>query len=243
MNHTETQEHPYAAPRETHETQGIVAGGSLAVTIAGAGAIVLAIIGLSGILPDRLASVAAIVLGGGFILSASSIAARFSSLMSLASEGTVETSEMGMGMTSEFIGGVGAVALGVLSLVGIIPNTLLPVAAIVFGATLLFGLGVQARLNDLEMQANRTHAMARRVAKDAVYAASGVQALLGLGAIALGILGLIGIATLVLMLVAMLSIGAATLLSGSALSARMWTYFEAGAPSRAHYEAPHHEVP
>lgn len=227
MDHTETEQRPYVTTREAHETEGILAGGTLAVTIAGAGGVVLTILGLAGILPDALMAVSAIAIGGAFILSASSIAARFSSLIQTASEGAMETSELGMGMTSEFIGGIAGVALGIISLVGTVPNVLLPIAAIVFGVTLLFGIGVQIRLNNLEMEVSKAHDMARKVAREAVYAASGVQTLLGLGAIALGIIGLIGISTVVVTLIAMLSVAAATLLSGTAVTARMWTYFEA----------------
>jgi hypothetical protein len=60
------------------------------------------------------------------------------------------------------------------------------------------------------------------MARDALYAASGSEALIGAGAIVLGILSLSGIAPLALVLVALLAIGASILLAGSSVAGRMF---------------------
>jgi hypothetical protein len=222
MEHTEPEQRPYVRTGETREGEAVLMGGSLAETIAGAGAIVLSILGLVGILPDALLAVSTIAIGGAFILESGSVASRFTWLARQVTRTTFETGEMAVGMTTEFIGGIAGIALGVLALLGLVPNILLPIAAIVFGFTLLFGVGVQARLNDLEMEYNTGHERARRVVREAVSASSGIQILFGLGAATLGILSLVGIAPVMLTLVSMLIVGAATLFSGAAISARMW---------------------
>jgi hypothetical protein len=224
MEHTETEQRPFMGTRETHEGEALLMGGSLAETIAGAGAIVLSILGLVGILPDALLAVATIAIGGAFILESGSVASRFTWLVRQVARTTLETGEMAVGMTTEFVGGIAGIALGVLALLGLIPNILLPIAAIIFGFTLLFGIGVQARLSDLEMEYNTSHELARRVVREAVSASSGIQILFGLGAVTLGILSLVGIAPVVLTLVSMLTVGSATLFSGAAISARMWGF-------------------
>jgi hypothetical protein len=60
------------------------------------------------------------------------------------------------------------------------------------------------------------------MARDALYAASGSEALIGAGAIVLGILSLSGIAPLALILVALLAVGASILLAGSSVAGRMF---------------------
>jgi len=223
MERTESQSEPYTGTEELHPTEGIVMSGSIAETITGAGAIVLSIIGLVGILPQALLAVATIAIGAAFLMASGSIASRFNWVLSQSIGTTGEAEEVAVGMTTEFVSGIAGIALGVLSLLGLVPQVLLPVAAIVFGFTLLFGIGPQTRLNDLEMMhSGLTHGMARRVAREAGSAASGILILLGLGAVTLGILSVVGLVPVTLTLVAMLSLGGATLFNGAAISARMW---------------------
>ena len=116
-----------------------------------------------------------------------------------------------------------------LSLLGLVPGVLLPTAALVFGFTLLFGMGVQNRLAGLELECSSEQEMARgemarRTIREVVSAALGMRVLFGLGAMALGIISLVGILPVTLTLVTMLSVGGTTLLSGAAVSARAWGF-------------------
>ncbi|MGD0232264.1 MAG: hypothetical protein ABSC19_18225 [Syntrophorhabdales bacterium] len=224
MDHREMERGPFTGAEEARPIEGILMGGSLAQTIAGAGAIVLSILGLLGMLPEALLAVSTIAVGAAFLMASGSIASRFNAVLTQITRTTPETGEMAIGMTTEFISGIAGIALGVLSLLGVVPTILLPVAAIMFGFTLLFGVGVQTRLMDLETQCGAAHEMARRVAREAASAGSGIQILLGLGAITLGIVSLVGVVPFTLTLVAMLSLGGATLFSGAAISARMWGF-------------------
>jgi hypothetical protein len=212
----------------THEeiverrSKRFVFAGTLAEEIAGIGAVVLSIIGLANRFPELMLPIATIAIGAALLFEGGAITARFSNLLSLA-RAQVDFRQFGMGMTMEFLSGIVGVALGILALIGIYPLVLTPVAAIVFGAALILGARVSARLNALWSSMTEEREIVREVTREALEAASGVQFLIGLGAITLGILALIGLNPTILTLVAMLSVGFANLLSGTAIMGRVMT--------------------
>jgi hypothetical protein len=206
----------------SEKTETLATGGSIVETLAGAGAAALAIIGLAGISSPLLLAVATIAAGVGFIVAGGAVASRYSTLIRLLGENGNETAELGASMTSEFLGGVAGVVLGILSLLRLLPGILLPIAAITFGATMLFGIAVQARLNDLEMEFHKTSEFSRKVIRGAVSSSAGIKLLLGLGSISLGILALVGVTPMLLTLVAMIAVGVGMLLTGSWLTARLY---------------------
>lgn len=225
MVHTEIGQGSLIDIEKAHESEKVLLGGSFAETVAGAGAIVLSILGLVGILPESLLAVSIVAMGTGFILQSASIGSRFNWVLRQAARTSFEVGEAGVGMTTEFIGGAAGIGLGVLSLLGLVPNILLPIGVIIFGLTLLSSVRVQARLNDLEMECRSGHEIAGRVSREAVSTSSGIQILFGLGAATLGILSLVGVfAPITLTLVATLAVGGASLFSGASLSARMWGF-------------------
>ena len=211
--------------REDSNYARVIAGGSLAEGIAGAAAVALAIIALAGIMPRFLLSIATILVGAAFLFESGAISSRIGSIYRDVGKGHT-VSEIGGGVTAEFIAGLTGVALGILALIGIVPLTLIPVAVIVFGASLLIGSTVTGRINSYiaTSQYPEGHAL-RSITNDALMAASGVQVLIGLGAIVLGILALIGYKPLVLSLVGVLCVGVADLLSGTAISSRFMGVF------------------
>ena len=103
-------------------------------------------------------------------------------------------------------------------------QVLIPVAAIVFGGSLLIGSTASARLNRLVMQTPRTEAnpWMARVAQETMNAAAGAEFMIGVGSGVLGVLALVGVGSwLVLSLVALLAVGVAVLVTGTAVSGRM----------------------
>ena len=198
----------------------MLAVGTIAEGIAGIGAIVLSIIGLAGMLSQILLEIATILVGVALFFEGGAITARFSHLLAM-SKGRVDMREFGLGMTTEFLAGIAGVVLGVLALIGIYPLVLVPIAAIVFGATLLLGSGVTARLNSLWALAAEDREVVREVTREAINASAGVQFLIGLAAIVLGILAIIGFFPLILSLAAMLVVGFSDLLSGTAIMSRI----------------------
>jgi hypothetical protein len=198
-----------------------VAGGSIVEGIGGLAAVVLGILGLAGLFPMLMAAIAALAIGAALLSEGASLAGRYSSLVSEIG-GAHVSEELGTGLTTELLGGIAGVTLGILAILGVAPTTLLSVAAIAFGASLLVGSTATGRLNDLRFTSTGTEDdRTREILREAISGATGAQQLVGLGSIALGILALVGIASLNLVLIAMLAVGVSVLLSGSAIGARM----------------------
>lgn len=199
----------------SHESMAkTVATGSGVEAVAGGAALVLAILGLAGLLPMVLASIAVIAAGAAFLFDGAAVAARHRRLALEAGGGEAEIET---GMSTEIIGGLAGIALGILALIGIETVALLAISAIVFGGTLLFGSPAVYRASRAEPGNQIVDEMARQTTAGA----AGAQALVGIGAVTLGILALVGIMPQTLVLVAVLCIGGAALLSGGALTSKM----------------------
>jgi hypothetical protein len=203
---------------DREKTAEVLFGGSTAEAVVGAGAVILAIIGLANMWPGYMAPIATIAVGAALLFQGGAIAARYSHMAD-----EVGARELGSGLTGEILGGGAGIVLGVLSFIGIWPSTLMAVAVIVLGGTLLIGSSATSRLRFLSTSRLSEHA--RRVTREAVEMASGTEVLIGLGAIVLGILALLGFVPGTLVLVALLALGASVLFSGSAVSSRMLAMF------------------
>lgn len=199
------------------------ASGTSVEALGGAAAVVLAIIGLAHIAPVYMVSIAAIVLGAALLFNGSLIAAEFSQLLDQTGSHALSSAELGGGVSGEALAGIVSVLLGILALIGLATPVLVAIAAIVLGVGVILGSGINARLNSLKVELGEEHEFARQVAHGVVSEATTMQVLVGIGAIVLGILALAGLHPMVLALVALLALGIATLLSGSALTARLFS--------------------
>lgn len=215
------EEHPEARRR----TIEALFAGTLVGGLVAAGAATLAIIGLAGLFPGLLLSIATIGVGAAFLFEGAAIVARLSDLLYEVSEGKSEVAEIGAGTTGETLAGLAGVTLGILAILGVIPGVLIPCAVIIFGAALILGAGANMRINELTMAYRQEHPMARHIAREAVKGTTGLQVLAGLGAITLGILALSNIEPLTLSLVAVLGVSVAFLLTDTAVAGRMMTVF------------------
>ncbi|HEX5385751.1 MAG TPA: hypothetical protein VFW66_03510 [Gemmatimonadales bacterium] len=197
-----------------------IEGGSTTEGICGAGAVILAILALLGVLPLTLVSIATIAVGVAMVVGGGAVLAKYNRLVALRPS---EQHEISGGLGLEVLGGIAGIVLGILALLGIGNLMLLSIAAIVLGAALLLSSGSLAQLDNalrvrsLEPGSSATHG--------AVVTASGAEVLVGLGAIVLGILGLAGINPFLLATIAMLALGAATLFSGTSFASRIGTLF------------------
>jgi hypothetical protein len=212
------------SPEDRHIAESVVSG-TAAEIIGGVAAIVLTILGLAHVAPSLMLTIATIAIGVALVFEGGSIAAEYSRIISKTTENTMQTVEMGGGMTAEMVAGIAGIVLGILALLGLDPLTLSASAVIVYGAALTLSSGMTSRLNDLKIEVSGAHRSAQRVAHEAVSAAAGTQVLIGLAAGVLGILALVGIAPTVLVLVALLAIGASLLFSGGAVGARLISLF------------------
>jgi hypothetical protein len=205
---------------ERQKSIKVVAGGSITEAICGAAVVVLTIVGLAGVMPGTMASIATIAFGVALLAQGSAIAARFSRLVHEAVPREWDTrAEIGGGMGAEFLAGGAGVVLGILGLLGVGTAVLIPIAVIVFGGALLLGSGVTVDLGSLAEPA--PHERFVEIARQATAAASGAQVLIGISAIVLGIIALVGIETTLVTLVALLVVGAAVLFSATAVSTRL----------------------
>ncbi len=214
-----TAEHPV---REREETARTVMGGSTVESLGGIGAMVLAILALVGVLPFYLAAIATIAAGAGLLVQGSAVAARYSELrFETATREPVQLAELVGGVSIETLGGIAGVALGILALVGVVPMTLVSIAVLVFGGTLVMGAGLTARLNNVVLRSWTGSEHHHALAREAVRSAAATEVLVGIGAITLGILALVGLDPLTLSQVGLIGIGASILFGGSSVAGRM----------------------
>jgi hypothetical protein len=122
-----------------------VEGGIAAEALAGAAGIALGVLALVGIAPNVLSSVAIIVFGGGMLFG-SGARAKLSSMRHQAMSPTVEET-VSISAGGEVLVGIGAIVLGILSLLGFAPMTLVLIALLAIGgALLLSGGAIGARM-------------------------------------------------------------------------------------------------
>jgi hypothetical protein len=194
------------------EAIGSIAGGVIAV-IAG----IFAIVGLAGIYPVSLVSLAAIGLGIAFLLDGAAIVKRLSALLYDATSGKIRIAELGPGTTGETLAGITGVALGILAFLGIVPVVLALCAAIVFGAALVIGSRTKGLLHRVMVTYRQEHQMPRDTVNQVVFGTTILQVLFGLSVFTLAIIGLGNVAPLTLSLVCMLLVAVALVLTNPAL--------------------------
>lgn len=207
--------------RDERKLTKTVLGESIAESILGGLTIVLALVGLSGIWPLYMLPIAIIAMGAGFFLEGTAITMRFSRLISESTQERAGEHQFGLAISSEFIGGIAVVVLGILSLIGVAPMVLAPVAVIIFGSILMLSSGFKVRFNALEFEHAEYPDRFKRIAEEAMIATAGVEFVLGLSVAILGIIAITGISVLTLSLVGLLLVGITGFVTGAALSARM----------------------
>lgn len=203
--------------RDERITDGMLAGGSTLETIGGLAAVIVSVVGFQE-RPIVMGAVATIAIGIALLSQGASIMARWRDAAPKLQGPKPDRSELVEGVSTEVFGGAVGIVLGIIALVGIKPSVMLPVAAIVFGGSLLLGGAAQPDLVYLAPDKNPRFA---RASFSAIQASGGIMVLVGVAAAVLGILALLQVGpALSLSLVAMLSIGFALLLAGGALTAR-----------------------
>jgi len=203
--------------RENNITVGLLTGGTTLETIGGLVAVILSILGFSN-RPIEMCSIATIAIGVALLSQGASIMARWRTAVSKLEGTKPERNELVEGVSTEVFGGSVGIVLGVIALAGISPNVMLPVAALVYGGSLLLGGATQPDLVYLAPEANPRFA---RLTYSAIQTSGGIMVLVGIAAAVLGILALIAIGPPVsYALIAMLCIGFSLLFAGGALTAR-----------------------
>jgi hypothetical protein len=180
------------------------------------GTVVLTILAFCGVATFALTALATIAIGVALLVRGLAATAAWNdSVARLGEQG--ERVQVG-GLRSEVIGGATGTALGILGLVGVLPAVLLPVAAIVYGGSILMAGAHQRDLARFEREPDRN---VDRTKYQGIQASSGNMTLAGAAAAVLGIIGLVTTGgAFVLTAVAMLVVAGALLLSDRTVTAR-----------------------
>ena len=109
-------------------------GGSVFESFGAVATVVLAIIALAGVLPPTLAGIATIIVGAAMLMESGAFMAGTAPVSLV----RVESRWFEGAETADFEGGLAAIVLGILALLGIAPETLISVAVIALGAACLF---------------------------------------------------------------------------------------------------------
>ncbi len=201
----------------------MAAGASTLEAVAGAGGVVLPILGLVGVLPLWMAGIAVIVIAGGLLVEGAGLLTQYGALLASTRESSGRgTPEMAGGVAVQVMGGAAGLVLGIVALRSGMPVTLLSIAILVLGGAMLLGAGATARLSALQYSFHGGSELGRKAADEAVRAASGAEVFTGLGVLILGVVALsVGATALTLVLAACLALGSAVFLAGTSLGARM----------------------
>jgi hypothetical protein len=192
-------------------------GGAAIETIGGVVAVILAVIGLAGFEPVLIAGVACLAVGVALLFEGLALGAQFYDDARNGVEG--EAAEVGV----EAMAGLAGVTLGVLALADAVsPYVLLPIAALVMGAGMLFGASPIAQASRRRTYAEpNVSPKVNDVSRYAGNSAWAAHAFAGIAAVILGILGLLDLGRITLGLVAFLVLGATLVLSSAAFSGRV----------------------
>lgn len=208
---------------ERKKIEGKVASGTTAEMLAGLAAATLAILGLVDIFPHYMVSIGVIAAGAALFIEGLSIGSAYSRMVGDGDpvSDTAREVEVGSGFSAQGLGGAAAIVLGILSLIGMMPENLLPIAVMLLGAALLLGGPARTGLALSILSHHGASLHARHSASQVAAGTAGILSLVGIGALVLGILALADVGEWPeLTLIALLSVGAAEVLGGSAVLGR-----------------------
>jgi len=179
-------------------------------------------------MPDVLAPVGTTVFGVALLFESASTASRYQRLASIVPAREREQAQVGGGVTVGVVGGAAGVALGVLALVGVEPAVMLPIAAMVHGASYVMSGGLHPALEtwvergEASLHATHSASQRERLTHRAVATGAATRSLAGVAAAMLGILALAAVGPAVpVTLAARLTLGVAASIGALAFTARM----------------------
>jgi hypothetical protein len=217
-----TLEVPMSMTYSSSPASGDVASyGGFVDAVGGIATVVLAIIGLAGVKPEILISIATIVFGAALLIQGGAMLTEFATVNTAPEAGAPAT---GGGISALFLVGFAGIVLGVLALLGVHAAILTSISVIAFGSALVISSTAVWQLltsRSVEARFQTRSPMLRVMASEVAAGSSGLQAMAGLAVIVLGILAVAGVFTEPLTLIALLVAGTAIVLTGSTLSGTM----------------------
>jgi hypothetical protein len=179
----------------------------LTEALGGVVAVVLGILGLVHIAPTLLMTIATIVVGIALLAQTYMVGAEYVGHVSTSREPMVLAGLSGSWSVA-FLSGIAGVVLGILALVGVMPEILVAAAVIAIGGGLLIGSGGTAQTAAFRLLTPASSERMRSLVFESTASLGVVQALVGLALIVLGILALTGFTSGSLLLIALLTSGA-----------------------------------
>lgn len=191
-------------------------GGEAAAVAIGSAAAVVAIVGLAGVLPQLLAQIGVIVVGLALVAAQGNAATRHGAGLTAEERRQIAELPVTGGITTEFVGGMVASVLGLLSLLGVAAPSLLAIGVIILGAVEIAGGQAIGRITQTMIEASDASPRVKALARESAGGSVGAVMFIGMGGVALGILALvITSASLPLVLAATLALGLGALLEAS----------------------------
>ncbi len=225
-----------ATPVDSRAAQTAAYGG-LIDALGGIATAVLAIIGLTGVDPVGMAGIATIVFGAALLIQGGTILSEYTSMISAGPPIPVEAAS-GDGLSAVFVVGATGIVLGVLALLGIVPEALTAVAVIAFGSALVLSSGTVRQLYLLQtqiLQLAAPRSTNELLAGQMAAGSAGVLLLAGIATTVLGILAVSGHNPATLTLSALLLVGVTVLLTGSTLSGLVLSFMRPAHPDRRRF--------
>jgi len=198
--------------------------GGFADALGGITTIVLAVLGLAGVHPQLLISIATIVFGLALLIEGGTMLTEYVRLAFPTGAQAVVDPLSGNSLAAVFLVGGAGIVLGVLAALAIHPTVLTAIAIIAFGTALVLSSNGVWQLHVLKhATVSETGNAGEAVASQMASGSAGMQALTGLAGGVLGILALVGtgVDSAVLILVALLVFGGAILMTGGAMAGTM----------------------
>jgi hypothetical protein len=187
--------------------------------------VVLGILALARVDPLLLISIAVIVAGVVLVSDSAALSRQIAGALAAKASYHINAAELSSGLSAGVLGGITGVVLGILAILQVAPQTLIAVAAIVFGAAVLFDFAARSQLRALKMTTGETPEQSARLALATASSTSTAAIFAGVGLVTLGILALAGIASEVLTAVAILGLGAYIVLEDAAMVERLMSFF------------------
>jgi hypothetical protein len=172
--------------------------------VAGIGALTVSILGLAGVQPAVMISIATLLLGLGFLILGDTGALSHILFRARSSEERWNSMNLWRGVAIAWLAGIVGVIVGILGFVSAAAATYGGVMALVYGLALIGCTGLTQPTSAAEFA---TGAGPRRFLVLTLHPAMGTEFFIGLGAVILGVLALFHFAPLVLVLVSLLAVG------------------------------------
>jgi hypothetical protein len=187
--------------------------------------VVLGILALAKVDPMLLISIAVIVAGLVLVSDSAVLTRQIGAAIAARASDHINASELPSGLNAGVLGGITGVVLGILAILDVAPHILIAVAAIVFGAAVLFDFAARSQLRALKMTTSDTSEQSARLALATASSTSTAAIFAGVGLVTLGILALAGIGGEVLIAVALLGLGAYVLLEDATMVEHLTSLF------------------